>query len=301
MLSDEVRALLAAAPPAPVQPKHLPASDPSLATEIMPAPPPPSYALHPPNSHHRRPPTVLSMLPMLDPGSTYVNGLSLSLSDGGTITPGGADDESRRKKRSKPHKASVSLYLRIFNSLSHAHFFVTCSPRNLYWQLYHSSPPKQATRSSARHTTPHAAISVPPKPPVESKEGGDPPPTSTRASRQVSPASFPHNSMATNEPTTARRSARKVKLTLSEPVVTAPESSSNQLQTSAAVSIPLDAQDEPPISEDRATSVLNQSKPLLGVDGLSEVRYKGKNKGRDENGTLLEGGSDVHQVCLSSI
>lgn len=121
MLSDELRALLNAEPPHPVQPKHLPAVDPSLATEIMPAPPPASYVFHPPNSHHRRPPTVLSYLPMLDPGSTYVNSLSLALSDGGTITPAGADDDSGRKKRwAKSHKTLVS-------SLSIVNFSLLCA------------------------------------------------------------------------------------------------------------------------------------------------------------------------------
>jgi hypothetical protein len=103
MLPDDVRGLLATAPPNPVQPKHLPASDPSLATEIMPAPPPLSSGGPSQNSHHKRPPTVLSYLPMVDPGSTYVNGLSLSLSDGGTITPGDPD-EHRSKKRSRSRK-----------------------------------------------------------------------------------------------------------------------------------------------------------------------------------------------------
>ena len=107
MLPDEVRALLASAPPVPVQPKHLPATDPSLATEIMPAPPPTSFLFPPANSHHRKPPTVLSYLPMLDPGSTYVNGISLSLSDGATISPAGDMEEHRKKKRSRSQKPSV--------------------------------------------------------------------------------------------------------------------------------------------------------------------------------------------------
>ena len=114
MLPDEVRALLASSPPVPVQPKHLPATDPSLATEIMPAPPPTSFLFPPPNSHHRKPPTVLSYLPMLDPGSTYVNGISLSLSDGGTIAPAGDMDDHRKKKRSRSQKplVSSSLYVK---------------------------------------------------------------------------------------------------------------------------------------------------------------------------------------------
>lgn len=103
--------------------------------------------------------------------------------------------------------------------------------------------------------------------------------------------------MAANEPTTARRSARKVKLTVSEPAVPAPEPSSNPAQTSAAGGVLVDSQGELPVSEERASSVLNQSKPLLGVDGVSDVRYKGKNKARDDNDTPLEGGSELHQVC----
>jgi hypothetical protein len=105
MLPDDARGVLAAVPPTPMQPKHLPASDPSLATEIMPAPPPESYLFHTNGSHHKRPPTVLSYLPMLDPGSTYVNSLSLSLSDGGTITPGGDEHEHRKKKRQRLDKS----------------------------------------------------------------------------------------------------------------------------------------------------------------------------------------------------
>ncbi|KAG8834217.1 hypothetical protein FRC17_009363 [Serendipita sp. 399] len=109
MLPEEARSLLTAAPPPPVQPKHLPAADPSLATEIMPAPPPTTVLFHPPNSHHKKPPTVLSYLPMVDPGSTYVNGLSLGLSDGGTLTPGGEQDEHRKKKRSRTDKPHPSM------------------------------------------------------------------------------------------------------------------------------------------------------------------------------------------------
>ena len=50
---------------------------------------------------------MLSYLPMLDPGSTYVNSISLTLSDGGTITPSGELDEHRKKKRSRHEKPFV--------------------------------------------------------------------------------------------------------------------------------------------------------------------------------------------------
>lgn len=105
MHADDARGLLAAIPPSPVQPRHLPSVDDSLATEIMPAPPPMSYLVHPSSSHHRRPATVLSYLPMLDPGSTYVNSLSMSLSDGGVLTAGSEVDESRKKKRARTDKS----------------------------------------------------------------------------------------------------------------------------------------------------------------------------------------------------
>ena len=54
---------------------------------------------------------------------------------------------------------------------------------------------------------------------------------------------------------------------------------------------------ELPISEDRATDVLNQSMVLSGVDGVSAVRYKGKNKASDDDGPAREGSTDFHQVC----
>ncbi|KIM33333.1 hypothetical protein M408DRAFT_152963 [Serendipita vermifera MAFF 305830] len=273
MLPDEVRALLAAEPPVPVQPKHLPATDPSLATEIMPAPPPTSFLFPPPNSHHRKPPTVLSYLPMLDPGSTYVNSISLSLSDGGTIAPGGDLDDHRKKKRSRSQKPL---------------------------------PPKQPTRSSARHSTPQTAQTSSSKPPISTQDGEPGPASSSRASRQVSPAAAPINAMASSEATTSRRSTRKVKLTISEPLAQPSDPSSNPAELSAQISVPLGAQMDLPISDDRTTDVLNQSKVISGVDGLSVVRYKGKNKASDDDGPMREGSADLHHsqypdVCASCV
>lgn len=97
--------MLSALPPPPVQPKHLPSIDDSLATEILPAPPPMSYLFPSSNSHHKRPPTVLSYLPVADPGSTYVNTMSMSLSDGGVLTAAPDADGSRKKKRARTEKS----------------------------------------------------------------------------------------------------------------------------------------------------------------------------------------------------
>jgi hypothetical protein len=158
-------------------------------------------------------------------------------------------------------------------------------------------PPKQPTRSSARNSTPQTAQMSSSKPPAATQDVEPAPASSTRASRQVSPANAPVNPMASSDTTASRRSARKVKLTVSEPPPNLPDSSSNLAQVSAQVSVPLNAQGELPISEDRATDVLNQNKFLSGVDGISTVRYKSKNKASDDDGPAREGSSDFHQVC----
>lgn len=121
---------------------------------------------------------------------------------------------------------------------------------------------------------------------------------STRASRQVSPAVAPAAPMASSEPTTARRSTRKVKLTVTEPAMNAPGPSSNAAQTSAGLPVAATHQNDLPMSEERSTSVLNQNKSLSGTDGAETVRYKGKNKMIEDASTPLEGYSDSHQVCF---
>lgn len=105
MTPEELRSLLTTTVPVR-QPPHLPAKDPSLATEIMPAPPPKSFMFHPPTSHHRKPPVVLSFLPTVDPGSSYINSVSHSLSDGGVIV-GGPEAETKQRKRSRSDKSCV--------------------------------------------------------------------------------------------------------------------------------------------------------------------------------------------------
>ncbi|KAG8778708.1 hypothetical protein FRC15_010602 [Serendipita sp. 397] len=267
MLPEEARSLLTAAPPPPVQPKHLPALDPSLATEIMPAPPPTSVLFHPTNSHHKKPPAVLSYLPMVDPGSTYVNGLSLSLSDGGTLTPGGEQDEHRKKKRSRTDKPSSS---------------------------------RQPTRSSARHNTPHTGNPTHSKALEAHKENGPPPSASARPSRQVSPNSGAVDPTIPQEATSHRRSNRRIKLTVSESSLVPPQPSSFPPQPFMADPAPAEPSGELPLSEERSTSISNQDKLLMGVDGLSNVRYKNKNKASEENGLYWDTGSDVQQVRLSS-
>ncbi|KAG8864149.1 hypothetical protein FRC20_010366, partial [Serendipita sp. 405] len=271
MLPEEARSLLTAAPPPPVQPKHLPALDPSLATEIMPAPPPTSVLFHPTNSHHKKPPAVLSYLPMVDPGSTYVNGLSLSLSDGGTLTPGGEQDEHRKKKRSRTDKPSSS---------------------------------RQPTRSSARHNTPHTGNSTHSKVLEAHKENGPPPSASARPSRQVSPNSGAVDPTIPQEATSHRRSNRRIKLTVSESSLVPPQPSSFPPQPFMADPAPAEPSGELPLSEERSTSISNQDKLLMGVDGLSNVRYKNKNKASEENGLYWDTGSDVQQlsdVCHSCV
>lgn len=160
-----------------------------------------------------------------------------------------------------------------------------------------STPPKQPTRSSARHSTPQTTQTGPLKPSVSTQDGEPVPASSTRASRQVSPAAAPTNVMASSDATTSRRSARKVKLTVSEHPVHPADPLSNPVQLSAQVSVPLNAQMDLPISEERATDVLNQNMVLSGVDGISAVRYKGKNKASDEDGPAREGSPDYYQVC----
>ncbi|PVF99736.1 hypothetical protein CPB86DRAFT_702734 [Serendipita vermifera] len=165
------------------------------------------------------------------------------------------------------------------------------------------SPPKQATRSSARHSTPHnvplsasRSIVIPPQ------DVGNDPTGSTRASRQTSPLNGIPGSMTTTEPPAARRSTRKVKLTVSEPVLN-PSSGPSSSQTLDAphALLSADPQTDLPISDERATSVLNQNKPLAGTDNLSTIRYKGKNKLSEGTGTPQEGGSDASPAQLSDV
>jgi hypothetical protein len=103
--------------------------------------------------------------------------------------------------------------------------------------------------------------------------------------------------MASSDAATSRRSARKVKLTVSEPLPNPPASSSNTAEVSPQPAVLLKDHEDIPISEERATDVLNQNKMLSGVDGLSAVRYKSKNKASDDDGPACEGSSDFHQVC----
>jgi hypothetical protein len=166
------------------------------------------------------------------------------------------------------------------------------------WSIPFSSPPKQTTRSSARHSTPHnlplgaSRSAVVPPPDV-----GNDPTSSTRASRQASPLNGTTGFMTTTEHTTARRSTRKVKLTVSEPVLNPPSGpSSSQTLDAPHASMSADPQTDLPISDERATSVLNQNKPLPGTDNLSTIRYKGKNKLSEETGTPQEGSLDVRHV-----
>jgi len=103
--------------------------------------------------------------------------------------------------------------------------------------------------------------------------------------------------MASTDAVSPRRSVRKVKLTVSGPQPDQLDISSNPAEVSAEVSASLDAQMELPVSQDRATDVLNQNRALSGIDGISAVRYKSKNKTSDDDGPAREGSSDFHQVC----
>lgn len=272
MLPDEARAILAAEPPVPVQPRHLPSSDPRLATEILPSPPPLSSLFPPSNSHHRKPASVLSYLPMLDPGSTYVNSISLTLSDGGTIHPAGELDEHRKKKRSRHEKPPLA-----------------------------ARPP---TRSSGRTTTPNNATLPPSISQEASKENGPATTASTRASRQVSPLGGQAPTMSGPDASTIRRSGRKVKLTLSESISGPQDVGTAPVLPSIAPSTTPEGQAALPVSEERSSSVFNQNKELYGTDGVSAVRYKGKNKTSEDGGMAGEGGVEYQQMsdaCASCV
>ncbi|EMD38685.1 hypothetical protein CERSUDRAFT_113863 [Gelatoporia subvermispora B] len=86
-----------------VQPPHL-EGDPSLATEILPGPPPllsiqqPGFA----RKDHRKQPTVVSYLPVSDPGTTY-QGHMVS-----AIVPPTSDVDGPRRKRSRIDKGTSS-------------------------------------------------------------------------------------------------------------------------------------------------------------------------------------------------
>lgn len=96
------------APVTAIHPPDLETDDSSLATEVLPAPPPlTSITSQRRDSHVKRPTQVFSYLPASDPGSTYsglMGGLGLSL------VP---EDEGRLRKRARVDKSSVSLSLAI--------------------------------------------------------------------------------------------------------------------------------------------------------------------------------------------
>ncbi|KZP01234.1 hypothetical protein CALVIDRAFT_127837 [Calocera viscosa TUFC12733] len=97
------------APPAPIrQPPDLPTSDPSLATELMPAPPPLSYALPSSSSSSHHPAARLPILtrtganrylPAVDLGTTYTGHAGAG---GGSLDlpPAGEAGEQNKPKRS---------------------------------------------------------------------------------------------------------------------------------------------------------------------------------------------------------
>ncbi|OCH95270.1 hypothetical protein OBBRIDRAFT_800668 [Obba rivulosa] len=86
-----------------VQPPHL-EGDPSLATEILPAPPSLLSIQQPglPRKDHRKQPTVVSYLPTSDPGTTY-QGHMVS-----AIMPPTSDIDGPRRKRSRLDKGTSS-------------------------------------------------------------------------------------------------------------------------------------------------------------------------------------------------
>lgn len=102
-LSSQPAYLLA--PVRAIQPSDLETDDSSLATEVLPAPPPlTSITAQRRDSHLKRPANIFSYLPASDPGSTYsglMGGLGLSL------VP---EDEGRLRKRARVDKTYVSLF-----------------------------------------------------------------------------------------------------------------------------------------------------------------------------------------------
>lgn len=96
------------APVIAVHPPDLETDDPSLATEVLPAPPPlASITGQRRDTHLRRPTQVFSYLPASDPGTTY-SGLMGGL--GLVLVP---EEESRLRKRARTDKRYIlswSLY-----------------------------------------------------------------------------------------------------------------------------------------------------------------------------------------------
>ncbi|KZT61503.1 hypothetical protein CALCODRAFT_479784 [Calocera cornea HHB12733] len=110
-------------PPPPRQPADLPTSDPSLATELMPAPPPLAYVTNP-SSHHSARLPILSRtganryLPAVDLGTTYTGHGALLPGAGSLETPPPVMDEQgeiAKPKRSTrgaalgPHAKSTAV------------------------------------------------------------------------------------------------------------------------------------------------------------------------------------------------
>lgn len=98
-------AQLALLAPAPIlqAPIALEGTDSTLATEILPPPPPISYFQPPPTKHKgelKRP--LPSFLPSKDPGSTYGNSFS-----GAAAAAAPGTDEKGRRKRAKIDKTYV--------------------------------------------------------------------------------------------------------------------------------------------------------------------------------------------------
>jgi hypothetical protein len=93
------------APVTAVHPPDLETDDPSLATEVLPAPPPLASIIgQRRDSHLRRPTQVFSYLPASDPGTTY-SGLMGGL--GLVLVP---EEESRLRKRARTEKTYVLLF-----------------------------------------------------------------------------------------------------------------------------------------------------------------------------------------------
>ncbi|KAF8582197.1 hypothetical protein K439DRAFT_1635501 [Ramaria rubella] len=101
LLSTQPAYLLA--PVSAVHPPDLETDDPSLATEVLPAPPPlASITGQRRDSHLRRPAQVFSYLPATDPGTTYtglMGGLGL------VLVP---EDEGRLRKRARTDKSTIN-------------------------------------------------------------------------------------------------------------------------------------------------------------------------------------------------
>ncbi|KAF8514024.1 hypothetical protein JB92DRAFT_2920657 [Gautieria morchelliformis] len=121
------------APVTAVHPPDLETDDPSLATEVLPAPPPlASIVGQRRDSHLRRPTQVFSYLPASDPGTTY-SGLMGGL--GLVLVP---EEESRLRKRARTEKT-------VINSRAHR-----ASARGLNPNVAHVllSPPEASTSDS---------------------------------------------------------------------------------------------------------------------------------------------------------